>query len=119
MAEDTKAVDEQPTDEEFVEWNEDGNRRRGSRYGSAYKEYVLKWLAAEADHKAIVGHPDNQPAPSQETTDDAATGSAHQDPDTPTSEESAPTVDPALAATNDPDAVKAVIERGSRRRGRD
>lgn len=60
MAQDTKAVAEADELDEFVEWIEDGNRRRGSRYGSAYKEYVLKWLAAEADYKAIIGHPDAQ-----------------------------------------------------------
>lgn len=95
MAEDTKAVDEKAVDEqadeldEFVEWHDAGNRYRGSRYGSAYKAYVLKWLAAEADYVAVTGHPDAQTtdtpqplvpdevqAPNDETPNDEAPADA-------------------------------------------
>ena len=60
MAEDqtTAPAETEALDDEFVEWHdENGNRCRGSRFGSAYKDFVLKWLAAEADHKAINGLP--------------------------------------------------------------
>lgn len=38
---------------EIVEWTgDDGNRHRGSRYGSGYIEYCNRWLAAERSHIA-------------------------------------------------------------------
>nr|WP_053776133.1 hypothetical protein [Gordonia sp. NB41Y]KOY50044.1 hypothetical protein ISGA_06245 [Gordonia sp. NB41Y] len=40
-------------DPELVDWiDEDGNRHRGARNGSAYVEFVGRWLAAERTHKA-------------------------------------------------------------------
>lgn len=38
---------------EIVEWTgDDGNRHRGSRFGSGYVEYCNRWLAAERTFKA-------------------------------------------------------------------
>lgn len=59
MAEDKQAdaapvkVDEPQVDADLVEWfDEDGNRHKGSRFGSAYREFVHRWLAAERTYKA-------------------------------------------------------------------
>lgn len=53
----TEAVDaatEAPEElAEIVEWTaDDGNRHRGSRFGSGYVEYCNRWLAAERTFKA-------------------------------------------------------------------
>ena len=61
MAEDKQAdaapvkVDEPQVDADLVEWfDENGNRHKGSRFGSAYREFVHRWLAAERTYKAEI-----------------------------------------------------------------
>lgn len=116
MAEDqtTAPAETEALDDEFVEWHdENGNRCRGSRFGSAYKDFVLKWLAAEADHKAINGLP-AEPAAEVETPAKAETASVPAVDATRSEVEATPAVPPSVAA--DADAKNADAD--PRRRGR-
>lgn len=120
MAEDTKAVEEKTVDEktdeldEFVEWHDAGNRYRGSRYGSAYKAYVLKWLGAEADYVAVTGHPDAQTDTPQAPDEvQAPTGETPNDE----SPADASAGDSAQSAGEPAEAAQTVA-REPRRRGR-
>ncbi len=110
----TAPAETEVVDDEFVEWaDENGNRCRGSRYGSAYKDFVLKWLTAEADHKAVTGLPVTEPAqaPQSEPIADAA---AALTVDTP-----APAVvESATEGATDSEETVKTVDAESRRRGR-
>ena len=118
MAEDqtTAPAEIEALDDEFVEWHdENGNRCRGSRFGSAYKDFVLTWLAAEADHKAINGLP-AEPVAEVETPAKAATPAVPAVDVTPPEVEATPAVPPTADVGADAEAKNADAD--PRRRGR-
>ncbi|WP_454174993.1 hypothetical protein [Gordonia sputi] len=118
MAEDQTTAPAEPEalDDEFVEWHdENGNRCRGSRFGSSYKDFVLKWLAAEADHKAINGLP-AEPAAEVETPAKVEPPSVPAVDATPSEVEATLAVPPSVDADADADAKNADAD--PRRRGR-